>query len=178
MNRQNKEFIEKVNRVYSYRIETINKYKSEDIIEVFTLAYKFTEYFYALLLQNNESKEVLYDMFGKATNEQLDKAHQLLVFWFLWQRDWARNLSFLKSEKVRDGLKKIWSFSESEIDELKQEFDLESEKGIGGETTLFWKKIQDILENNEWSPLFIFPILSISLKKHWVELDLTVGDNI
>ena len=181
MDKQNQkfiDFIERTGRILEPRVVTIKNYKLADVVVVFMLANKSILHFYLFMSQNEDGKEILYDMFGRASKTQLDEAHRLLVFWFLWQRDWARDLSFLKSTKIHDGLIKIWSFSESEINNLKQELDSESEKKLGGETTLFWKKLQNILGNDSWMPLFAFPALNISLKMCWKELDLSIGDNI
>lgn len=173
MNQQTDEYFRKLERVLKPRVDAIDNYESPKVAEVFALANTSIVHFYFSMSQTNEGKEILHDMFGKASETQLDDAHRLLIFWFLWQHDWAHGLDFLKSEKIRDGLKKIWSFNEAEINYLVQSFDSIKESGM--ETLSLWKALQSILKNNKWSPLFVFPALSTSLKAHWTLLDSSVA---
>lgn len=176
MDKQTQAYFEKLNPIFIPRIVATRSQDLDEVVEVFMLAYKSIISFYVSMSQDANSKEILLDMFGGASDMQLDDAHQLLIFWFLWQRDHVRHLNFLKSVKVRDGLKNIWSFSELEINNLEQEFNSKKEPGMG--MYYLWKKLQVILGNNNWSPAFVFPALSAALKKHWMQLDWSVGDNI
>lgn len=177
MDQKTQEFFEKLDRVIAPRTVAIKNYESAKVAEVFTLAYQSIVYSYYLMSQNEGGKEVLHDMFWKASEMQLDEAHRLLVFFFLYLRDRACGLNFLKSEKVRDGLKKVCSFSSgSEINDLTQQFDSENEATMG--TLLLWQKLQDILGNNHWSALFVYPALNTSFKMHHMKLDSSVGYSI
>lgn len=179
MDEQTQKFFKRLDEeIFKPRTFIVDNCQSIEIKKLFTLASKSIVYFYLLMSQNNESKEILFDMFVKASNKQLDEAHRLLTFWFIWQRDWARGLNFLQSEKVCEGLEKVWSFDKLEIDNLIKEFYLESESNSGAEVYCLWEKLENILDNHFWSPTFVFPALSASLKEYWTQLDFSVGDSI
>ncbi len=171
-------FYAKIDRVFEPRMVILKNHELEEDTEtVFHLAYLTIIEFFGFMLKDERCIEILYKMFGGASDERFDNANRLLIFWFLWQRDLARGLTFLKSEKVRDGLNRVWSFSELEINNLTQEFNLAHQEK-NSETFHLWIKLQEILGNNDYSPLFVFPALSVSLKENWKKLDILVGDNI
>jgi hypothetical protein len=172
MDKQFQEYVKKLDIVFSYRNDLLDKCESTDVQEMFDLAYKSIMYFYIYLSKDPNGKEILYDMFGKASEKQLDEVHRLLIFWFFWFRDFGNDFNSLRSDEIRDGLKNIWSFSDIEIDKLIGLFNLEHKKQLGSETYRLWKEIQVILENNKWSPTFVFQSLLASLKRCWIELDM------
>lgn len=176
MDQKTDEYFKKLSLVLKPIMDKIDNYNLPEVSQTFALASNSIIHFYFSMAQADESKEILHDMFCNASATQLFDTHRILVFWFLWQRDKARNLTFLKSEKIRDGLKTIWSFSDSELNYLSQSFDAKKEPGT--DTLCLWLALQNILGNNTWSPMFVFPLLSNSLKAHWKMLDASVGDSI
>jgi len=99
MDKQTQEYFEKLGRVLDPKMAAINNDESTKIAKVFVLACESIVQFCLFMSQNENGKEVLYDMFGEASEIQLERASRLLTFWFLWQRDWARGLNFIQSEK-------------------------------------------------------------------------------
>jgi len=180
MDKKISECINNIDRIIQPRIIATNNYESAQVAEVFKIAYQFITHTYINMIQSEyeEARNVLINQFGVATSERLDKVHQLLIFWFFWQRDKMFGLKFLKSKMIHDGLKKIWAFSEAEIESLDQEFSLKKEQGE--DTFYLWMKIENILGkgSNGFGPTFVFPAMSSSLKNNYIRLDLLTDNGI
>lgn len=172
--------INNIDRVIQPRIIATNNYEPTQMSEVFKIAYQSITHTYIKMAQSEyeEARNVLIGQFGMAQREHLDEVHRLLIFWFFWWHDKICGLKLLKSKVIRDGLKKLWTFSELEIKSLEQDFD--SKKEPGEDTFYLWMKIEGILgkENNGFGPLFVSPALASSLKDNYMRLDLLIADSV